>query len=178
MDQRNRPSTFEIETRQTKVDDETWKLEITLEQGDEKPFLMKMPLRVTRGDTGDEVLFDDILIEGETTTAEKLVDFPFAAFISIGSIYLSRNMGKNDGDPNLSGIQDGSDLIDLAAMQHRNIVFSYGNQDYFFPNGNYNPTYDLDSNGRIDSDDIELFLSAGETEDSPINPEEATEEER
>ena len=171
--------TFEIETLQTKVDDKTWKLEITLEQGDEKPFQLKMPLRVTRGDTGDEVLFDDILIDGETTTAEKIVDFPIRrVHFDRTRIYLSRNMGKNDGDPNLSGIQDGSDLIDLAAMQHRNIVFSYGNQDYFFPNGNYNPTYDLDSNGRIDSDDIELFLSAGELEDSPINSEETAEEER
>ena len=65
----------------------------------------------------------------------------------------------DQGDPNLSGVSDGSDLLDMAIMMHRNIVFSWGNNEYFYPNSSYIHRYDLDQNGTIDQDDLALFLN-------------------
>ena len=167
--------TFEIETHQTEIEDGKWKTEITLQQDEEKPFLMKMPLRVTRADNGEEAFVEEIVIEEATTQVERILEFPIRrSHFDRTRVYLSRNTAKNGADPNLSGVADGSDLIDLAAMQHRNIVFSYGNQNYFYPNGNYNPSYDLDSNGIIDEADIAIFLDTDEEPASVETPDESS----
>ncbi len=73
---------------------------------------------------------------------------------------MQKNRSKEEGDLNLSGDIDGSDLLDMSLMMHRNIVFGWGGGQYFYPNGSYQPRFDLNTDGIIDESDLELFTNA------------------
>ena len=149
-----------IQTESFQVTDEEWLIRLTINQSEENPFTLSLPLSVTfQGDHRKEVL-EPIQIEGATTVVERrLKGAPLRINPDPEQIYLTRIAAMDQGDPNLSGVSDGSDMLDMAIMMHRNIVFSWGNNEYFYPNSSYIHRYDLDQNGTIDEDDLALFLN-------------------
>ncbi len=62
------------------------------------------------------------------------------------------------GDVNLSGLVDGSDLIDMAYRQGRGVVHTYGSgKSFFFPDTAWNELYDLTVDGLVNGADADAL---------------------
>ena len=159
-----------VESKQAKTSDGDWLLQISIEQKGDKIYQMNLPVEVTHFQDERKEVIDEI------TTTEKMMmaTYRFAepvmrVSIDPQRIYLHRIQSKNQGDPNLSGVADGSDLIDMAIMMHRNIVFGYGDDNYFYPNTSYSSRFDLNQDGSINLDDVNLLIQGEQIEADRMN---------
>ena len=148
---------------QVKTDEGDWLLQVSLEQVGEQVFTVQLPIQVTHLEDERKEIIDTIVMDSETVNATFRFDAPILRVsVDPDRIYLHRIQSQDQGDPNLSGIADGSDLIDMAIMMHRNIVFGYGDSNYFYPNASYNSRFDLNQDGSINEDDVALLIEGNE----------------
>ena len=155
---------FEMETTPFQGENESdWYLKVTVTQAGANPVKMRLPLSVTYDKDKRTEDLEPIAIEGESTTKVYRIEGPvFRVSPDKKRAFIQRTRSTMNGDVNLSGDVDGSDLVDMAVLYQRNIVVSTNNGDFFWPNGSYLPRFDLNSDGKIDESDIELLMNAYE----------------
>jgi len=159
---------LEMSTETWPDTDGSWMVQVTAEQIGEHLFDIDIPITVTlQGDHRRQIV-GPLKVSGEETVQSFRVDGPVLRVDPDQERnLLQRTWAGAAGDLNLSGEADGSDLIDMAIRHDRNIVFQWGGGGrggggggYFYPNAGYLTRYDLNSDGKIDSSDVELLMNA------------------
>lgn len=158
--------TLQVETNSFKGGDNEWIIQVKVVQEEsEEPFSFTLPMSVTFEENHRRMKLKPIQIEGALTEMEYRFNQPVLRINpDPDRTYLTRLFGSDPRDPNLSGTSDGTDLLDMAIMMHRNILFSWGNNQYFYPNPSYLDRYDLDRNGSINDEDLSLFIEGPQEE--------------
>ena len=142
-------------------DNGEWYLQVTVDQDAEIPFSMHLPIRVIYDINHRTEMLEPLWIDSPSTTRVYRIEGPVKRVSpDPNRAFLQRTRSTLEGDVNLSGALDGSDLVDMAVLYRRDIIVTHQGGSYFWPNGSYLPRFDLNTDGKIDESDVELLLNA------------------
>lgn len=156
-------------------DPETGELVITARQEDSNVFRLKLPVVVTLRTGEQQEAF--MSIEGSLSTLTlSLSDHPTAITIDPRFKAIRRLRPLLPGDLDLNGVVDGRDLVEMSFAYKRDIVTTWGDNEYFIPNTSYVEMADLVSedgeegiDGKVGPEDLSALLDNFGAHSEPDN---------
>jgi hypothetical protein len=144
-----------------------WEVEVSVEQVTQTPFPLTLPVWVFV--EGSEEPVTGLLRTSDTVGRTTVVVNapPSRVLVDPERVTLQRLYSKAPGDATLDGEIDGRDLLFFANRFRKDIVGTWGNNDYFYPNPAYVPRLDLNGDGRVNEADLDLFLYGEEPDAGP-----------
>lgn len=148
-----------VNVRQEQIGTDEWKIHLRFVQADAPIFRFTLPLywRTADGELHEEIVHLD------SDVVEHVIESDQPAL----GIYpdpvhrvLQVTVSTEDEDVNVTGDVDGFDLLDLSSRFGTGIIREWNGDEYLMPDPRYEVRYDIDRDGRINENDLDLLDAA------------------